>query len=265
MSITFNKPNKRRVFISSNRTNFFKIFSFVQEEDGDIYCHWPNFSSTKWLYVSSHEEELNMQIANTPENSQKLSLHRSGVVKFKQREQEKDLSRIKGNHLLNFERNEIGARHLFTSFLSEPQDLSPNSPFGNRPSDSPIFCDEIKPFTIMFFAIPQQTIPVRIHFHPSFNIDYFEDFKKDLGFGNLSLAYHDIFWFAYRTKNMKKWPKHTHVFYHDGHLVPLFLGGAQIEEKLATMNIALQEPTYKLEGSDLYITLAFPELVTDSK
>lgn len=46
--MVFNKPNKRRIFLSSNRKDFFKIFSFIQEEDGDIYCHWPNFSETRF-------------------------------------------------------------------------------------------------------------------------------------------------------------------------------------------------------------------------
>jgi hypothetical protein len=260
MSITFNKPNTRRVFLSSNRKDFFKIFSFAQEEAGDIYCHWPKFSETKWLSVSTIEGALNIQITETSENSQKLSLHRSGVVKFKQRDETPDSNRIKGDHLINFESNEIGARHLFTSFVSEPQDQSANSPFGKRPSDSPIFCNEIRAFTIMFFAIPQQTIPVHTHFLPSFSMNYFEDFRKDIWFGNFSLAYHDIFWFAYRTKTMTKWPKQTHIFYHDGYLVPLFLGSAPVEEKLAQLKVTLQEPTYRLNGNNLYITLNFPEL-----
>jgi hypothetical protein len=188
MSITFNKPNARRIFITQNKTDYFKIFSFVQEEDGSIYCHWPNFSTTKWISVTNHSNELKLSISDTPINSPKLSLHGSGVVKFKQNDFSTDENRIKGSHLINFEHSQIGARHLFTSLICEPKDLSPNSPFGKRPSDSPIYTHALKPFVLACFAIPQQTIPLKLHFQPSFNIDLFEDFSKDIGFGNFWIS-----------------------------------------------------------------------------
>lgn len=221
MSITFNKPNKTRIFITQNKEDYFKIFSFEQKKDGSIYCGWPSFSDTKWISVTENSNELKLRISETPSNSSKLSLHGSGVVKFKQNDFATDENRIKGSHLINFERSQIGARHLFTSFICEPTDLSPDSPFGKKSGDSPIYTHALKPFVLACFAIPQQATPLKIHFQPSFSIDLFEqDFSKDIGFGNFSLAYHDIFWFAYRTKNMDRWPKSTHIFYHDGFFCP---------------------------------------------
>ena len=105
--MAFNKPSDRRIFLTANNIDYFKIFSFSQRKDGDIYCHWPNFSETKWVALINHNEELSVNFFNTPSNAQKLSIHRSGVAKHRQNDPDFDPTRIFGSHLLNVEKNEL--------------------------------------------------------------------------------------------------------------------------------------------------------------
>ena len=200
-----------------------------------------------------------IKIADTPATSEKLSLHGSGVVKFRQSDGSFDPERVKGYFLLKNKEKEVAPRHLFTGFMSEPKYL-PESRFGNRKSDIEIIAHEHKAFVIVFFTIPQKKIPLEINFNPIFDIDLFgEDFAKNIGFGSFSLSYHDVLWFAYKTKDIIKWPRQSHVFYYDGFLVPLFIGRKNdTDSKYRAMVAVLQEPHYKYKNNNLRITLAFP-------
>jgi hypothetical protein len=252
-----NKPNSRRLFITKDEISYFKLFSFYQNLKGDIYCGWPNFSETIWIRVKSNAaQELEIETTNTPQASQKLSLHSSGVVKFKQGEDVPDETRVKGIHLLNPDQKEIGVRHLFSAFITEPKDLSINSRFGKRNGDERILTNGLRPFVIIFFAIPLQNPPLQFIFKPIFNVNDFEvDISKDMGFGKFSLGYHDIFWFAYRPRAFPKWPKNTHIFYHDGWTVPIFLGRDLQDSPVGQMEIVLKEALYSLENNVLSIIL----------
>lgn len=256
-----NLPNRRRLFYSFNKRDFFQIFTFAQEKDGSIYCQWPSFRDTKWVGFDTIDNLPNIKITDTPMTSEKLSLHGSGVVKFKQNDGRVDPERIKGQFLLKNEKDQIAPRHLFTSFMCEPKYL-PLSGYSNRKSDTEILANEHQPFVIAFFAIPQQKTPLQISFNPIFNIDLFgEDFAKNIGFGNFSLASHDIIWFAYKTMNITNWPKYNHIFYYDGYFVPLFIGQNSENSpgpKYHALIAVLQEPCYEFFDGNLRITLPFP-------
>lgn len=255
-----NTSNKRRLFYSYNQKDYFQIFSFTQEKDGSIYCKWPDFSESKWLRFVDTKNGIATEIINTPPGSEKLSLHGSGVVKFRKSGVLLDSGRIKGLRLLNTKINIIGPRHLFTALISEPKYL-PSSKFMNRLSDSFISAYEHKPFVIMFFAMPQRPIPLQINFMPNFDIDFFgSDFLKNIGCGLFSLSRHDVVWFAYKTKDLTKWPKYSYIFYYDGFMVPIFIA-RKIDSNLSrmeSMTIVLKEPKYELHENRLSLILPFP-------
>ena len=255
------KPNKRRLFYSCNQKDYFQIFSFTQEKDGSIYCRWPDFSESKWMRFVNTERGIIVENIDTPSNSEKLSLHGSGVTKFRKSGVLIDPERIEGLHLLNAKENIIGPRHLFTALTSEPKHL-PVSKFMNRPSDSMICAHEHKPFVIMFFAIPQRPIPLQIQFMPNFNIEFFgDDFLKNIGFGSFSLWHHDVLWFTYKTKDLTRWPKNSQIFYHDGFMVPIFIARktdatSSVKE---LMTVVLKKPEYELQDNNLSLILPFPD------
>ncbi len=256
-----NKPNSRRLFYTHNQKEYFQIFSFIQEKDGSIYCSCPDFSKSKWVSFVNTDNGIATKIVDTPISSKKLSLHGSGVVKFRKSDMSFDSERIKGFHLLNIKENIIGPRHLFTAFICEPNYL-PASKFMNRKSDVPINAHEHKPFVIMFFAIPQRPIPLQINFMPNFNIDFFEeDFSKNIGCDVFSLSHHDVIWFAYKTKYLTKWPKYSHIFYYDGFMLPIFIAkqndSSETHEK--SMSVVLTKPKYELQGNNLNVIVPFPD------
>jgi hypothetical protein len=163
---------------------------------------------------------------------------------------------VKGNHLLRSTEANIGARHLFTIFMREPKSYPELSPLFNRTSD---YCleaaEDLRPFALVFFAVPQQGIAVHFEFslHEEDMVNIPNDF---LGLHGFSLRFHDVFWFAYRTKHMDRWPKYAHVCYHDGYSFPIFIGTGP-----TAFRLEFRQPKYVLNGKDLEIRChrSYPE------
>jgi hypothetical protein len=193
--------------------------------------------------LSLKETENGAQIITTEAIGEgKISFHASGMVTVRAYDDPKghDLI-VKGNHLLNKDKSVIGARHLFTVFMKEPKYIRESSKLFNRDSD---YCmeanEELMPLILIFFAVPQQGFSVDFRF--SLHIDDMVHIPHDaLGLHGFSLRYHDVFWFAYRTKHITKWPKHSHFCYHDGYTFPVFIGTG-----IGTYRLEFRQPNYLL-------------------
>lgn len=237
---------KRRIFINKNGKHF-QIFTFSQKKDGSIYCSSPDFSDAKWISykITKNGPEL---ITAATIGKGKISFHGSGITGIRSNIDTEHTLRIKGNILLNKKQKSLGARHLFTVFMKEPQYLPPSSPAFNRKSDYALRANEVlQPFILIFFAIPKTGVST--HFLFNLYADEMNNIPNDfLGGHFISLRYHDIFWFAYRTKNLQKWPKYTHYSYHDGFTVPIFVGTKQQKFRLE-----FRQPTYSLINKNLII------------
>lgn len=257
------RSEKRRIFLG-HKSDSYKLFTFSQKDDSDgsIYCHWPDFVNTRWIGVENRENEIKLKTIDTPSNSLKLSLHGTGLVKFTQDKIGSGPLQIQGSSLLNLEKNEISPRHLFTCLIKEPTDKSISSPYGNRQSDYVINAAEFVPFVMLFFAIPMQKEPITTHFQVTFNIEMFDsDIGKNFGYGSFPLKHHDIAWMIYRPKNLNRWPINTHILYTDGIWVPAFFTKSEnLESKQSETTVILQEPIYRLEGNNFYITLPFEKI-----
>lgn len=233
---------KRRVFINKGRDRY-QIFSFIQDKDGSIYCASPNFADAKWVSYDKRQQELIVKTTGDIGDG-KISLHGTGMTAIRNNSNPNNHQLIiRGNQLFNHSRNEVGARHLFTTFMREPNYIPTDLPFFNRKSDYSMQANEdLMPFVLIFFAIPQQGITTNFLF--SLSTDEMLNVPNDfLGMHFFSLRYHDVFWFAYRTKNMDKWPKYTHFCYDDGYSVPVFIG-----EDSGRLILELRQPMYLLKG-----------------
>jgi len=190
------------------------------------------------------------------EGDGKLNIHGCGIATFRSHDRPKNHSLIiNGNRLFDKEKKTAGARHLFTTFMNKPTFI-PNSPALNRKSDYPIQTnEELSPYVIMFFAIPQSQTGFKINFEFSLSIDEMNNIPGDMLGGNLfSLRYHDLFWFAYRTKNMTNWPKNKLVCYDDGFKVPVFVGLEDQQYRLEYRN-----PKYSLIGDQFTINCSISD------
>lgn len=256
--MAFNKPNKRRVFLRPKSTGLsHHIFSFSQHKDGTIFCHWPNFANTNWISYEETTEGLVLRNLDTPEHAQKLSVHGTGVLHFTSGELNKYPGRIKGFHLLNEEENAIGARHLLTAFLEQPTS-DDSGIFQQRASDTPIYCGDLNPFVIQFFAVPQQEPHLKINVLASLHTDYFRMPPTDFEWGLFSLAYHDVIWVAYQTTRIGNWPEKNNIIYQDGYWVPTILEHKQDPEtKTGVIDIHMKEPKYELNGEEFVLHLDF--------
>lgn len=182
--------------------------------------------------------------------SGKLSIHGKGMCAFRSHDNAGNRPLIiKGNKLLDLEKKESGTRHLFTAFMKEPFFL-PNSVVFNRESDYSINTPKLKPYVIIFFAIPQTQKGLQVSFQSSFHIDDIETIPPESGWGIISLKFHDVFWYMYRTKHMEKWPKKSQIIFHDGNVVPFFIGTG-----LAQFRLELRMPKYKLENNILSVEI----------
>lgn len=238
---------KRRIFINKGDKKF-QIFSFEQRNDGSIYVASPTFADAKWI-TFRHSPEGSILASTESIGEGKLSVHGSGMIGVRKNDKPHGHELvIKGNQLLNKERNEVGTRHLFTTFIDEPGYLPLNSPVFNRQSDYSMQANEdLKPFVLVFFAIPLQT--GNIDFRFSLHEDEMVNIPNDiLGLHAFALKYHNIIWFAYRTRNMVKWPKYAHFSYQDGYSVPLFIGtGSQ------AFKLEFRMPRYEINGDAIII------------
>ncbi len=239
--------NKRRVFISENEAKRFQVFSFTQESDGSIYVSWPDFVDTNWLTPIINENgELGLAAVDSVSEG-KLSIHGTGMGAFRSHDDPENRPLIiKGNKLLDLGKGEGGARHLFTAFVKEPVHL-PNSPALNRPSDYLINTQTLEPFVIIFFAIPQTGKGLELNFQTSFHTDDVM-IPPPGGWGVMDLKFHDVFWYVYRTNNMEKWPKKSQVVFHDGFMIPVFIGTG-----LGQFRLEFRTPKYSLDENKLVV------------
>lgn len=214
----------RRVFISFNGDEASQIFSVTQNKnDGSIYFSAPNFGNIDWLIPSDTESSSPSILTFNAGKEGKLSLHGSGVTHVRPHQSygNNEFS-INGNLLKSIENGEIGLRHLATIFLSDPTH-KPASKAGSRKTDYILSVKSKEPYVFVFWAIPLIG-PHSVNIRFSFNTDEVEPPPPKSGWGGFGLINHGIVWWAYRTKHMDKWPINTQAVYHDGHLVPLFIG-----------------------------------------
>jgi len=245
-----NQYGDRRIFISSNKLQYYQMFHFIQNNDGSIYVSWPDFPNTSWIFpVIDTDGNPQMGIIDFAEEG-KLSIHGSGMGTFRSHNNSNNRPIIiKGNKLLDLGKGEISTRHLFTAFVKEPTSL-PISPALNRRSDYLMDNTETtEPFVIIFFAIPKTEKGLAINFQMSFQIDDI-DIPPRGGWGVFSLKLHDILWYVYSTHNMEKWPKKHQVLFHDGFIVPVIIGTG-----LGQIRLEFRTPKYLLENSSLTIEL----------
>jgi len=239
---------KRRIFIRA-KDRVCQLFSFSQTPDGSIYCASPDFNDAKILSVSIKENGLQINTTNDIGEG-KISFHGSGMVTVRPNKiQNGHRLIVKGNHLLNKSEGLIGVRHLFTVFMKEPKYEPATSPLFNRDSDYCLEANEdLNPFILVFFAVPQQGITTEFQFN--LHLDDMVNIPNDiLGLHGFGLRYHHVFWFAYRTRHMEKWPKYAHVFYCDGYSFPIFIGTG-----LGVYRLEYRQPRYALNGNHLTIT-----------
>lgn len=252
-------PRERRIFIQKYEKNY-QIFDFSQKKDGSIYCHVPEFEKVKWLALSKTMQGLILLSIPSAEPG-KLSIHASGQTHLTAYDNPTNHSLvINGNYLADINTKRLGVRHLLTAFIQEPQ-VFPNSPVFSRRSDVVITTKELKPFVVAFFAIPQHPLGMKIDFEFNLDIEEMENIQNDfLEFPGFSLRYHDIFGLCYRTKYMDYWPKRTHIYYHDGFFVPVFIGTGE-----GKMRVELREPEYRLLENLLTINCSKKDIKQPTK
>jgi len=238
------KFTKRRLFISSDK-GCFQLFSFTQAKtDASIYVSSPDFAKVKWLNIFFKDGNPQLRVTDAPGDG-KLSVHGSGMVKISPNER---ALVIHGNYLLDSKKQALGVRHLFTVQLAEPKFL-PVSPALNRSSDYVINTKHFAPIAILFFAIPK-VCNLTVNFKVSFDIDDLESIPPESGMGSLELLFHNVVWFAYRTKHMDEWPQNPHICYHDGYLVPVLIGTGNKQ-----FRAEFRSPTYELSKTELAVEL----------
>jgi hypothetical protein len=239
--------NKRRILITEESKTY-QILSLVQEKDGSIYCHWPDFTKTKWLDVLDTKYGTSVIITDSPGEG-KMTFHGSGMAGFKKHKGSYKVDcRVKnGNYLMSKDGGILGIRHLFTALIRKPY-LLPASP---RKSDYIISVSKIEPIVLLFLAIPMQEIT--IEFTVGDIEDQFQEENLELSFvcsRLIEMKKHLIFWVAYKTKNMEEWPDSTLVLFDNGFNIPLIFS-----LRNNTYRIELRSPLYEFEGSKLKITM----------
>lgn len=237
---------KRRIFITSG-TEYYQLFTFAQNKnDYSIYVSSPDFAEIKWLHALTNKNTGQLSILDSPGDG-KLSLHGSGMSAIRAHDDPQGHALVvHGSYLFSGEAKRAGVRHLFTIFITKPEHI-PRSAAFNRHGDYSFKIEELKPYVLVFFAVPairHLTVEVMASFHA----DDLEQVPPDSGWGVFNLALHAIVWFGYRTKYMDKWPKHPHICYHDGYAVPIFIGKAD-----GHCQMELRNPTYQLSGDELKI------------
>lgn len=253
-----NKPNKRRIFITYDKINFHRIFNINQSKNGDIYCSWPNYLDTKWVYKKENEGKIEFETTSTPSDSSKLSIHNSGVVKFRHNDFQFDPLRIKGNHLVNFENKNAGLRHLFTILINDPKKNSlGESPYGSRSGDFSIIANNPNSFAIIFYAIPQLMKPLTTKIQLVFDKkNKPENNIYKIGIENFPLGFHDIAMIMYEYS--PEFPSGPIVFYDDGLRIPIpFEEEYNEKTKLSKIKIIEQVPAFQFENNELTISISF--------
>jgi len=239
-------PPKRRIFLEEGGRGF-QIFSVAQETDGSIYISSPGFEKSVWLELSSPDAK-----AGPAPGVGKLSIHASGLAGVREHaSREGHKFTVEGTPLIHAAKEDVhvhSARHLTTVFPSKPSH-APLSPAGNRTSDYVLSATTAKPRAFIFFAVPRATGLKQLKLEMVFHEDV-GGVPPDFSWGEITLPLHLLAWIAYSTKQMTQWPATYHYCFHDGYLVPFFMGGGPTHWTFCGVN-----PVYGIVGSELTISL----------
>ena len=102
-----NLPTKRRLFITENSKDFFKLFNVKQgSEKADFYFTWPDSGNTKFVLFDTWKQEKELRALDASNNG-RLSFHASGQVHFAEEGiKAREEFVVKGNQLFNPDKNE---------------------------------------------------------------------------------------------------------------------------------------------------------------
>lgn len=241
-------PTKRRLFITENSLDFYKLFNVKQgSEMADLYFSWPDSGNTKFMLLDTRKEEIEFRSLDASNNG-RLSFHATGQVHFAEEgiKARREFV-VKGNQLFNPNKNEIGMRHLFTGFIAKPTEKrSQTAPPIEDTNDNSFLTTDFSPAIIMFFAVPNG---YSVNLEMKVSTDHFKVPDHLPGMGTFVFKHHSLFWVAYQQIHLS-WPKHNHIAYSDGHCVPLFIG-----KENNTMDLLFIEPQYELTGQTLTIRI----------
>jgi hypothetical protein len=222
------------------------MLSFTQRPDGSIYISGPDLAESRWMEIVAGDPP-GLRIVALPQAG-KLSVHGSGVTHVRPADGGEAELRLAGNYLSNEAAQALGLRHLVTIFPTQPTRL-PASVAHARLADCSILAEELKPYVLVFWAVPavrRLTVNVTAAFH----VDDLASIPPESGFGGFALRTHTVVWFAYRTKHMERWPAHSHLCFHDGFHVPMIIGTGEGASRLE-----LRTPEYQLAGDQLRIAV----------
>ena len=239
-------PSKRRVFLEE-AGRAFQVFSLTQGRDGSIYLGSPGFEKSRWLELSVDANSPMIKVAPAP-GVGKLSIHASGLAGVRANASpDGHKIFVKGSPLVAG--NVHSVRHLTTVLPSEPNHV-PMSAAGDRASDAVLRSSrKVGPFAFIFFAVPRTTGITSVSFKMAFHENVMA-VPPDVSWGEITLPLHSLVWVVYSTRQMTMWPAEYHYCFHDGHLVPLFMGGGP--EKWTFCGVS---PAYAIVGSELGISL----------
>jgi hypothetical protein len=236
---------KRRVFLREGDRSF-QILSFAQETDGSIYVMCPNFAKSKWLDLSAIITTGAAVKAETAPGDGKLSVHATGFAGVRAHtELHGHRFVVNGSPLVDPAKNTISVRHLVTALIAQPS----HTPAGVRRSDYVLETPHIKPIAFVFFAVPRTTGLKGVKVQCQFHVDVIGE-PPDVSWGDIPLPLHSLVWLAYSTKQMTGWPADYHFCHHDGHDVPLFMGGGP-----QAWHFCAVRPRYAIEANELLIEL----------
>lgn len=208
----------------------------------DIYFSSPNFVDIDWLSIVESENNLELRTFGVDSDG-KLSIHRSGIAHVRQHDNQQDKDyRIVGSELGSREGDSLGVRHLLTIYPAEPQH-KPASGVGGRASDEVLNATEWAPHALIFWAIPFTQDVSGLKVEGSFSVDDLHDGPPKMGFGMFALEKHIIFWIAYRTLHMDRWPRKSIACYLDGYHVPMFIGTG-----VGQYRLEIKQPNYRMNG-----------------
>jgi hypothetical protein len=214
-----------RVFITtSNKAKYHQVFKFIQKKsDGSIYV----------IFI--------------PDFKGKYSFHATGQTHYKTYEKPGEpLQVLMGSPLLDFAKNEIGVKHLFSVQLMKPS-FEPEKPFSKVKSDYCIMTmhKTLQPTSLIFFAIPKQSHEFGFSF-PTDTIC-----PRYLGVHAFPLYYHNIFWVAYSSDYQKTWFEKNVIHLSDGYFVPVPVVLEENEmTKRKKVNVRYVRPQYGLTGNN---------------
>lgn len=237
--------HSRRIFFTAG-VEHFQMLSLSQRPDGSIYISGPDLAESRWMEIVAGNPPT-MRIVALPEVG-KLSVHGSGVAHVRRANGGETELRLAGNYLSNEPGQTLGLRHLVTVLPTQPTHL-PASAANARLSDCSILAQELKPYVLVFWAVPA-TRRLTVNVTASFHVDDLESVPPESGFGGFALRTHWVVWFAYRTKHMQRWPTHSHLCFHDGFHTPILIGTGE-----GACRLELRRPKYSLDGDQLRISV----------